>query len=59
MKKEKDASEKAVEELKRQLQPKRKRTHDAVGDDHEIFAEVDNWDLSTTYASPQQPWKID
>ncbi len=58
MKKEKDASEKAVEELKRQLQPKRKRTHDDVGD-HEIFAEVDNWDLSTTYVSPQQPWKID
>ena len=43
--KEKDAAEKAVEELKRQLQPKRSHTHDA-GDAHEMIAEVDNWDLS-------------
>jgi hypothetical protein len=35
--------EKTVEELKRQLQPKRTRTHD---DDHEILAKVDKWDLS-------------
>ena len=34
-----------MEELKRQLQPKRARTHDA-GDAHEMLAEVDNWDLS-------------
>jgi hypothetical protein len=39
--KEKDAAEKAVEELKRQLQPKRPHTHA-----HELLAEVDNWDLS-------------
>ncbi len=43
--KEKDTAEKEVEELKRQLQPKRAHTHDA-GDDHEMLAEVDNWDLS-------------
>ena len=35
----------AVEELKRQLQPMRARTHDA-GDDHEMITEVDNWDLN-------------
>ncbi len=43
--KEKDAAEQAVEELKRQLQPKRARTHDDTGDTHEVIAEVDNWDL--------------
>ncbi len=46
--KEKDAAEKLlseVEELKRQLQPKRVRAHDD-GDAHEMFAGVDNWDLS-------------
>ena len=43
--KERDAAEKAVEELKRQLQPKRARSHDA-GDAHEMIAEVDNWDLN-------------
>ena len=43
--KELDAAEKAVEELKRQLQPKRTNTHDA-GDVHEMIAEVNNWDLS-------------
>ena len=40
--KEKDAAEKEVEELKRQLQPKRARTDDDAGDAHEILAEVDN-----------------
>ncbi len=40
--KKKDAAEKAVEELKRQLQPKRARTDDDV---HEMLAEVDDWDL--------------
>ena len=40
------ASEKAVEELKRQLQPKGARTCDDAGDAHEMIAEVDNWDLS-------------
>ena len=44
--KEKDADEKEVEELKRQLQPKRARTHDDAGDAHQVLAEVDNWDLS-------------
>ena len=44
--KEKDAAEKEVEELKRQLQPKRARTHDDAGDAHQVLAEVDNWDLS-------------
>ena len=34
-----------MEELKRQLQPKRVLTHDA-GDAHEMIAEVDNRDLS-------------
>jgi hypothetical protein len=43
--KERDAAEKAVEELKRQLQPKRVRTDDDAGDAHEMLAEVDNWDL--------------
>ncbi len=45
VKKEKDDAEKEVEELKRQLQPKRARTHDD-GDDHEMHVEVDNWNLS-------------
>ena len=40
---EKDTAEKSMEELKRQMQPKRARTHDNAG---EILAEVDNnWDL--------------
>ena len=43
--KERDAAEKAVEDLKRQLQPKRARTDDDAGDAHEKLAEVDNWDL--------------
>ena len=34
-----------MEELKRQLQPKRARTDDAAGDAHEMLANVDNWDL--------------
>ena len=34
-----------MEELKRQLQPKRARTDDDPGDAHEILAEVENWDL--------------
>ncbi len=44
--KERDAAEKAVEELKRQLQPKRTRTDDDAGDAHDLFAEFDNCDLS-------------
>jgi hypothetical protein len=43
--KERDAAEKAVEELKRQLQPRRPRTDDDAGDAHEMLAEVKNWDL--------------
>ncbi len=43
--KEKDTAEKAVEELKRQLQPKRTRSDADAGDAHEILTEVDNWDL--------------
>jgi hypothetical protein len=43
--KERDTAEKAVEELKRQLQPKRARTDDDAGDAHEVLAEVENWDL--------------
>jgi hypothetical protein len=43
--KERDAAEKAVEELKRQLQPKRPHTDDDAGDAHEVVAEVENWDL--------------
>jgi hypothetical protein len=35
-----------VEELKLQPQPKRARTDDDDGDDHELFTEADNWDLS-------------
>jgi hypothetical protein len=44
--KENDAAEKAVEELKRQLQPKRARTDDDAGDAHEMLVEFDNCDLS-------------
>ncbi len=43
--KERDASETAVEELKRQMQPKRAHTNDDAGDAHEILVNVDNWDL--------------
>ena len=43
--KERDAAEKAVEELKRQLQPKSARTDDDAGDAHDVLAEFDNWDL--------------
>jgi predicted nucleic acid-binding Zn-ribbon protein len=49
--KEKDAAEKAVEELKRQLQPKRARTDDDAGDAHDLIAEFDNCDLSDLLAS--------
>ena len=38
--KERDAAEKAVEELKRQLQPKRAHTDDDVGDAHDLLAEL-------------------
>ena len=44
--KEKDTAEKAVEELKRQLQPKRTLTDDDAGDAHDLLAEFDNCDLS-------------
>jgi hypothetical protein len=44
--KEKDAAEKAVEELKRQLHPKRARTDDDAGDAHDLLAKFDNFDLS-------------
>ncbi len=43
--KEKDAAEKTLEELKRQLQPKRTCTDDDDDDAHEMLAEVDYWDL--------------
>jgi hypothetical protein len=43
--KEKDTTEKTVEELKRQLQPKRARTDDETADAHEMIAEFDDWDL--------------
>jgi hypothetical protein len=45
--KEKDAPEKSVVKLKRQLQPKRSHIHDDDGNCHnnEILTEVDNWDL--------------
>jgi predicted ribosome quality control (RQC) complex YloA/Tae2 family protein len=43
--KERDTAEKTVEELKRQLQPKRSRTDDDADDVHEMITEVDNWDL--------------
>jgi hypothetical protein len=43
--KEKDAVEKEVEELKRQMHPKRAHGDTDAGDAHEIHAEVDNWDL--------------
>jgi hypothetical protein len=35
-----------VEELKRQLEPKRARTDDDAGDAHDLLAEFDNCDLS-------------
>jgi hypothetical protein len=44
--KEKDTVEKTVEELKRQLQPKRAHTDDDAGDVHDLLAEFDNCDLS-------------
>ena len=44
--KEKDAAEKAVEELKRQLQPKRARTDDDAGGPHDLITEFGNCDLS-------------
>ncbi len=44
--KEKDTAEKAVEELKRQLQPKRTRTDDDTGDAHDLLTEFDDCDLS-------------
>jgi hypothetical protein len=44
--KEKVAAEKAVEELKRQLQPKRTHTVDDAGDVHDLLAEFDNCDLN-------------
>ncbi len=44
--KEKDTAEKAVEELKWQLQPKTTRTDDDTGDAHDLLAEFDNCDLS-------------
>jgi hypothetical protein len=40
--KERDAAETAVEELKRQLQPKRARTDDDAGDAHEMLVNVDD-----------------
>ncbi len=43
--KEKDAAEKAVEEVKRQLHPKRARTDDDAGDAHDLLAKLDNCDL--------------
>ena len=44
--KEKDAAEKAVEELKRQLQPKRAHTDDDAGYAHDMLVEFDNCYLS-------------
>ena len=44
--KEKDAAEKGVKELKRQLQPKRARTDNDDADAHDLLAEFDNCDLS-------------
>ena len=38
--KESDAAQKAVEELKRQLQPKRARTDDDAGDAHDLLAKL-------------------
>jgi hypothetical protein len=43
--KKRDTDEKAMEELKRQIQPKRGLTDDDAGDPHEMLTEVDNWDL--------------
>jgi hypothetical protein len=43
--KERDTAEKTVEELKRQLQPKRAHTDDDACDALEVLAEVENWDL--------------
>ena len=43
---EKDAVEKAVEELKRQLHPKRARTDDDAGVARDLLAKFDNCYLS-------------
>ncbi len=40
--KEKDTAEKEVEELKRQMQPKRAHTDDDTDDTHDLIAEFDN-----------------
>jgi hypothetical protein len=42
----KDAVEKTVEELKRQLEPKRARADDDAGDAHDLISEFDNCDLN-------------
>jgi hypothetical protein len=44
--KEKDAAEKEVEELKRQLHPNSAHTDDDAGDAHDLLAKFDNCDLS-------------
>ena len=43
--KERDELHNQIEQIEEQLYPKRARAHDAVGDDHEMLAEVENWDL--------------
>jgi hypothetical protein len=55
--KEKDTDEKVVEELKRQLQPKRALTHDDDGNADEMLGEVENWDLSVQHAGRQHVCK--
>ena len=56
--KERDAAEKAVEELKRQLQPKRARTDDDAGDAHEQQAIWLPWSWQRSVGWPRSHGKI-
>ncbi len=42
--KERDELHNQIEQIEEQLHPKRSHTHDTAGD-HEVFVEVENWDL--------------
>ena len=56
--KEKDDAEKAVEELKRQLQPKRARTDDDAGDAHEQQGIWLPWSCQRSVGWPRSHGKI-
>ncbi len=43
--KQRDELHNKIKQIEEQLYPKRPRTDDDAGDAHEVFAEVENWDL--------------